>query len=104
MVDEIDARVHADFSRVRSRAFLRDLLAMFSGKRDTLLSYDQVKEKLRIGGPIYRGVRTVEVARIVGSVNRYADFDRAFLPTHNRIANRWQNVDRAFYEDISLPP
>ncbi len=104
MLDEIDARVHADFARVRSRAFLKDLLAMFSGKRDGLLSYDRVKEKLHIGGPIYRGVRTVEVAKIVGSVNRYRDFDRAFLPRNNSLASRWQRVDRAFYEDVSLPP
>jgi hypothetical protein len=90
MVDQIDARVHADFARVRSRAFLKDLLAMFSGKRDSLLPYDRVKEKLHIGGPIYRGVRTVEVAKIVGSINRYRDFDRAFLPTTNRLADRWQ--------------
>ena len=104
MLDDIAARVQADFARARSRAFLNDIFGFFSGRPKRLLSYDQVKEKLRIGGPIYRGVRTVEIARIVGSVNRYADFDRAFLPTHNRIANRWQNVDRAFYEDISLPP
>jgi hypothetical protein len=104
MLDEIAARVQADFARARSKAFLNDILAFLSGRSKRLLSYDQVKEKLRIGGPIYRGVRTVEIGRIVGSVNRYADFDRAFLPTHNRIADRWQNVDRAFYEDIGLPP
>lgn len=104
MLDEIAGRVQADFARARSRAFLNDIFTFFSGRPKRLLSYDQVKEKLHIGGPIYRGVRTVEIARVVGSVNRYGDFDRAFLPTHNRIANRWQNVDRAFYEDISLPP
>lgn len=104
MPDDIDARVQADFARVRSRAFLKDILALFSGRWNALLSYDQVKEKLHIGGPIYRGVRTVEVAKIVGSVNRYRDFDRAFLPTSNRLGPRWQRVDRAFYEDVSLPP
>jgi hypothetical protein len=104
MSDEIDVRVQTDFARVRTRAFLKDMLALFSRSRNTLLSYDQVKEKLHIGGLIYRGVRTVEVAKIVGSVNRYRDFDRAFLPAHNRLANRWQRVDRAFYEDIDLPP
>ena len=104
MLDDIAARVQADFARARSRAFLNDIFGFLSGRPKRLLSYDQVKEKLRIGGPIYRGVRTVEIARIVGSVNRYADFDRAFLPTHNRIANRWQNIDRAFYEDVGLPP
>ncbi len=101
---DVSARVHADFARVRSRAFLNDLWALLAGKRNSLLSYDEVKEKLRISGPIYRGVRTVEVAKIVGSVNRYRDFDSAFLPAHNRIADRWQRVDRAFYEDVSLPP
>jgi hypothetical protein len=104
MLDDIAARVQADFARARTWAFLNDIFGFLSGRPKRLLAYDQVKEKLRIGGPIYRGVRTVEIARIVGSVNRYADFDRAFLPTHNRIANRWQNIDRAFYEDIGLPP
>ncbi len=104
MLDDISARVHNDFARARTKSFLRDVLSLLSGRHNTLLSYDQVKEKLRIGGPIYRGIRTVEVARIVGSVNRYRDFDRAFLPTHNRIADRWQHVDRAFYEEVSLPP
>lgn len=104
MLNEIDVRVQSDFARLRSRAFLKDVLALVSGRRNSLLSYDQVKEKLHIGGPIYRGVRTVEVAKIVGSVNRYRDFDRAFLPLNNRLANRWQRVDRAFYQDIDLPP
>jgi hypothetical protein len=104
MLDEITTRVQADFARARSKAFLNDLLALFARRRNNLLSYDQVKEKLHIGGPIHRGLRTVEISRIVGSVNRYRDFDRAFLPAHNRIASRWQNIDRAFYEDVSLPP
>jgi len=104
MLDDITARVQADFARARSKSFLNDIFGFLSGRPKRLLSYDQVKEKLHVGGPIYRGVRTVEVARIVGSVNRYADFDHAFLPTHNRLASRWQNVDRAFYEEISLPP
>ncbi len=104
MVNEIASRVQADFARARTRAFLRDVLALLSGRRNALLSYDDVKEKLRIRGAIHRGVRTVRVDRIVGSVNRYRDFDRAFLPAHDRIAPRWQRVDRAFYEDVSLPP
>ena len=104
MHDEITARVQADFARARSKAFLNDILGFLSRRPKRLLSYDQVKEKLRISGPIYRGIRTVEIARIVGSVNRYVDFDRAFLPLNNRLASRWQNIDRAFYEDVSLPP
>ncbi|MDP2777473.1 MAG: hypothetical protein Q8O48_07505, partial [Anaerolineales bacterium] len=70
----------------------------------TLLSYDEIKEKLRIGGPIYRGVKTVRVDQIAGSLNRYHEFDRAFLPREDQLASRWQKVDRAFYQDIYLPP
>lgn len=104
MVDEIALRVQSDFSRARSRNFLREIWTLLANQKNTLLSYDEVKEKLRLGGPIHRGIRTVEIARIVGSVNRYRDFDRAFLPAHNRIADRWQRIDRAFYEEVSLPP
>jgi len=55
-------------------------------------------------GPIYRGVETVRVDDIVGSLNRYRDFDRAFLPVKDGIASRWQNIDLAFYRNIGLPP
>lgn len=104
VVDDIAVRVQSDFARARSRNFLREIWTLLANQRNSLLSYDEVKEKLKLGGPICRGVRTVEIARIVGSVNRYRDFDRAFLPAHNRTADRWQRIDRAFYEDVGLPP
>ena len=75
-----------------------------SGQRTTLLSYDDIKEKLRIGGPIYRGVKTVSVDQIAGSLNRYHEFDRVFLPASDALSQRWQRVNRAFYQEISLPP
>jgi len=75
-----------------------------SGQRTTLLSYDDIKEKLHVGGPIYRGVQTVRVDQIAGSLNRYHEFDRVFLPASDKLAGRWQNVNRAFYQEVSLPP
>ena len=104
MSDELTQRVRTDFGRARFKAFLNRVRSVLSGGPTTLLSYDDVKSALHIGGPIYRGVQTVRVEQIVGSLNRYHQFDRAFLPVEDRIASRWQNVDRAFYEDISLPP
>jgi hypothetical protein len=104
MSEELNSRVRADFSRARFKAFLNRIRSTVSGQPTTLLSYDDVKAKLHIGGPIYRGVQTVRVDQIVGSLNRYHQFDRAFLPVEDQIASRWQNVDRAFYKDISLPP
>jgi hypothetical protein len=97
-------RSRADYTAARTKASFRQLLAFLTGRRNDLLSFEQVREKLRIGGPIYRGVQTVRVDHIVGSVNRYKDFDRAFLPRQDFTADRWQRVNRAWYEDVSLPP
>jgi hypothetical protein len=104
MSDELTSQVRADFSRARFKAFLNHIRSIVSGQPSTLLSYDEVKANLHIGGPIFRGVKTVRVDQIVGSLNRYHQFDRAFLPVEDQIASRWQNVDRAFYKEISLPP
>lgn len=104
MSDSFSSQAKSDFSRVRWKAFVRGVLASLRGEKNTLLSYDEVKEKLRIGGPIYRGVKTVPISQIVGSLNRYHEFDAAFLPKNDENASRWQSVDRAFYQEISLPP
>lgn len=104
MFDDIEHRIQADFGRARLKSFLRRVRSLVSGEPRTLLSYDQVREHLHIGGPIYRGVQTVPVQAIAGSLNRYQQFDRAFLPVENDLAYRWQSVDRAFYQDVGLPP
>lgn len=105
MSDELNSRVRADFSKARFKSFINQAIAVLKGQRPTtLLSYDDVKEKLHIGGPIYRGVKTIRVEQIAGSLNRYHEFDRAFLPREDQLANRWQKVDRAFYQDVNLPP
>ncbi len=104
MSNEMESRVRADFSRARFKSFINQVFSVLSGQRNNLLSYDDVKEKLRIGGPIYRGMKTVRVDQIAGSLNRYHEFDRAFLPKEDQLVTRWTKVDRAFYEDIHLPP
>jgi hypothetical protein len=104
MKDELNERTRADFQRARFKSFINQAFSLFSEKKNTLLSYDEIKETLKIGGPIYRGVKTVKVEQIIGSLNRYHEFDSAFLPKEDELATRWQKVDRAFYEDIYLPP
>ena len=104
MSDPINEQARNDFQQARFKAFFNRIWASLSGQRANLLSYDEIKEKLHIGGPIYRGVQTVRVEQIAGSLNRYHEFDRVFLPAHDKLASRWQSVNRAFYQDISLPP
>jgi hypothetical protein len=104
MSDELTSRSRADFSKARFKAFVNQIMSFMSGKRTTLLSYDEIKEKLHIGGPVYRGVKTIRVDQIAGSLNRYHEFDDAFLPKDDTLGKRWQSVDRAFYQDVHLPP
>ena len=42
--------------------------------------------------------------QIIGSFDRFRDFDRAFLPKTRHSGGRWMNVDRAFHTDVRLPP
>lgn len=104
MSDPFVEQARSDFQRARFKAFLNRAWGAISGQRTTLLSYDEIKEKLHIGGPLYRGVKTVRVDQIAGSLNRYHEFDRVFLPASDTLAERWQRVNRAFYEEVSLPP
>jgi uncharacterized protein (TIGR00730 family) len=104
MPDASEVQSNADYQSARLKAFFREVLAFLTGRPNALLAFDEVKEKLRIGGPIYRGVRAVSLDHIVGSVDRYRDFDRAFLPTQEHTADRWRRVNRAWYDDVNLPP
>lgn len=102
--EHLSEQVRADFQRARFKAFINRVWGTLSGQPTSLLSYDDIKEKLHIGGPIYRGVQTVRVEQIAGSLNRYHEFDRVFQPVSDKLAARWQSVNRAFYQEISLPP
>lgn len=92
------------YASARRKAGLRALLSALTGRPNRLLRWDEVQDKLRIGGRIDRGVQSVPLNKIVGSVNRYRDFDRAFLPTQDVTAERWMNISRAYYAEEALPP
>jgi hypothetical protein len=52
---------------------------------------------------VYRGMRTVEVKKIVGSIGRCRDFDESFLPVKVSMSGRWGRVDRAYHQGVELP-
>ncbi len=99
-----EEQVRADFDRARHRAFLHDLLAAINRRPNDLIPYHEVRSRLSPDRESYRGVQTVPLDQIVGSMDRFRDFDREFLPRQRHTAGRWQNVDRAYYEDKTLPP
>jgi hypothetical protein len=95
-----------DFSRARRRAFLRRIGAYL--RRDPasnqLLSFDEVKGALGAISQVYLGLREVPVSKIVGSVGRHRDFDRAFLPSKPDLGTRWRRIDEIMDRGEELPP
>jgi len=93
-----------DFHDARTHAALQEVVARFTGRSAALYSYEEVAEKLRVTGRAGRGHRTIPVEAIVGSVGRYNDFTRTFLPRLARDAQRWARVKVAAKDVTELPP
>ena len=100
----MEDKVRQDFERARQRAFLNDVRSTFSGRTNDLLPFHEIRQRLNPEGESYRGMQTVPVSQIVGSMDRFRDFDRTFLPRKKATQGRWTRIDRAYYEDVRLPP
>lgn len=81
-----------DFHRARSQASLQLLLARLTGKSIDLLPFDDISRKLRVSGGSDQGLQDIPLDAIVGSVGRYADFTRNFLPRREGDRDRWARV------------
>ena len=71
---------------------MQEILAHLMGKSNELLSYDDVAEKLKLNVRTERGVHEIPVNAIVGSVGRYTEFTRNFLPRREEDKERWARV------------
>lgn len=96
----------ADFSRARRKAFLRRVGAFLRKDpgSNLLLSFEEVKKALGAVSQVYIGMRTVPVEKIIGSVGRHRDFDRAFLPSKGGMGTRWKKIDAMMRRAEELPP
>ena len=93
-----------DFSRAKTRALLSRIGHALGPAKDRLLPFEEVRRLLKPIRESYEGVKAVPIDRIVGSEGRYRDFNRHFLPKHERLRERWVSIDLAHYSDIELPP
>jgi hypothetical protein len=100
-------QVELDFTVARRRARLsrlKELLLRRDSTRSTLLSPEETRRGVPASGNMYRGRRTVEVSRIVGSVGKHRQFDPNFMPLSKASPEKWKRVDRAFRLGQELPP
>ena len=93
------------YERLKSHSLIESLLKLFMQKPDqTLLSFDQVQRLLRSRREVFRGTQLIPLSHIVGSVGRYRDFDRAFLPLEGANQERWTGLDVALNELRNILP
>ena len=94
-----------DFHSARKRAAIQEILARITGRSTQLFSYEDVAQKLKLRIRTERGVQHIPLDAIVGSVGRYTDFTRTFLPRRANDQERWTGVRAAFLEEgAGLPP
>lgn len=93
-----------DFRRARRKASLQQLLDRFRGESHRLLPYDEVVRQLAGRESGRWELREIPLSAIVGSVGRYNDFTRDFLPLKDSVEGRWASVKVAMTGLIGLPP
>ncbi|MBX3013340.1 MAG: hypothetical protein KF832_17605 [Caldilineaceae bacterium] len=87
-----------------TKAQLADLLNRMTGVEGDLVSYDMVAKHLNARQQIEMGIQMVPLNQIVGSVGRYRDFTRSFLPRAGANAERWTRLDAAMNSLEGFPP
>lgn len=93
------------YQSARRKVFFDNLFGLVRGRASELLSFDAVQTALQAWQQIeQREPETIPLAKIVGSVGRYRDFTREFLPKDSISAARWQAVDAALHSQTGLPP
>src|SRR5215211_4631094 len=93
-----------EFARAHHRAVWGNQLARLRRCPIGLRSYSEIRRQLVVLGESYRGIQEVPVDRIVGSTDRWNDFDPAFRPLRANSADRWVSVARGYDAGRSLPP
>ncbi len=93
-----------EFRKARWRGALEQVLAGLTGRSADLLSYNEVRDAIGARETAKRTLREVPVSKIVGSVGRYNDFTRGFLPRIEEDEQRWSRVWAQMDTLKGLPP
>jgi hypothetical protein len=93
-----------DFDRLRERAIIQELIGAITKAPAGLLPFEEVREKLHIREAGERGLRDIPLDKIVGSVGRYHDFTRTFLPRRSADRHRWATLKKLATGMQGWPP
>jgi hypothetical protein len=100
----VTAVAHREWQRCRSGATSVSVPPLLCEDEEVgLLSFDEIRRRLRVVGQTYVGVQEIAVDQIVGSVDREADFDHDFTPRRRLSRSRLASLDAAFADGF-MPP
>ncbi len=100
----ISSQTDEDFNKARNKALINEIQHLLNPEEATLISFTDIKKMLRPKNEVYKGMQVVPIKLIVGSEGRYKDFDNHFFPKSNFLKARWERVDSAVLQSITLPP
>jgi hypothetical protein len=69
-----------------------------------LIDFDTIEKNLEHTHQKCRGVEAIPIDKIVGSLGRYNDFNKEFLPQSEGISAKYENVKDAMLAGKMLPP
>lgn len=93
-----------EFESARFKSLLTSLKYFLIGRNNELLSFEKIKKGFEIYKQKYLGIQTIPIDVIVGSFDRYKDFDRYFLPKKAHLQQRWAKIHNLIARDVILPP
>jgi nucleotide-binding universal stress UspA family protein len=102
--DYASASAREDFRWARLKATLKDVIARLRGSSAHLLSYDEIRQQLKAVESPVKILREIPLDAIVGSVGRYHDFTKDFLPRTDSDKQRWVAVKAAMMSQRGVPP
>lgn len=94
----------AAFNKAKRVAFFQEIMGHIRGKPTQLLSFEDIRARLRLNVENYRGIQDIPLDHIVGSVGRYHEFTRRFLPKRAGMEERWSRVYAQALAFEGLPP
>lgn len=100
---EFERQAQLEAEALSRRVLIHDILRRLRGESNDLLPYSAVTE-LRPKGESYKGLQTIEVDKIIGTVDRYGDFDAEFMPKEPYTLDRWTKLRHAQLEGTEFPP
>lgn len=92
-----------DWDHARRKLLYKEVVCFFRGCSVDLQSFEAVRKDQHLHQYVDRGLQTIPLDRVLGSVGRFNDFSENFLPKNPHMRDRWERVDVAMRQGKTPP-